>query len=246
MTYSRISFGSRGFWRRGSQQTSCKFDTWGLFVAGMWSRRQLKFWGTLQETTTSTINPPAPSSLSSRSAAPELQVGSGSPCLTAADCWLLQVVSVSPLHPGTNDKPGGPHYVLRWTSPQVVKETHVPLQDWRYPYMGWVQYCSLLVQSEPSVPPSADSPITNNLSGSWEMNLTRLFALNLDLNEWMNVCEEMSDEVFHPWKRRWRAALIVSESSLILEMIRVIRRQTADVQHQRFYSAFKLIKFQLN
>ncbi|XP_059185765.1 delta-1-pyrroline-5-carboxylate dehydrogenase, mitochondrial [Centropristis striata] len=36
---------------------------------------------------------------------------------------------------GTNDKPGGPHYVLRWTSPQVVKETHVPLKDWRYPYM---------------------------------------------------------------------------------------------------------------
>lgn len=38
--------------------------------------------------------------------------------------------------PGTNDKPGGPHYVLRWTSPQVVKQTHVPLTDWRYPYMG--------------------------------------------------------------------------------------------------------------
>lgn len=37
---------------------------------------------------------------------------------------------------GTNDKPGGPHYVLRWTSPQVVKETHVPLKDWKYPYMG--------------------------------------------------------------------------------------------------------------
>lgn len=37
---------------------------------------------------------------------------------------------------GTNDKPGGPHYVLRWTSPQVVKETHVPLRDWKYPYMG--------------------------------------------------------------------------------------------------------------
>ncbi|KAK6477591.1 delta-1-pyrroline-5-carboxylate dehydrogenase [Huso huso] len=36
---------------------------------------------------------------------------------------------------GTNDKPGGPHYVLRWTSPQVVKETHVPLTEWRYPYM---------------------------------------------------------------------------------------------------------------
>ncbi|XP_018543179.1 delta-1-pyrroline-5-carboxylate dehydrogenase, mitochondrial [Lates calcarifer] len=37
---------------------------------------------------------------------------------------------------GTNDKPGGPHYVLRWTSPQVVKQTHVPLREWRYPYMG--------------------------------------------------------------------------------------------------------------
>nr|XP_054591957.1 delta-1-pyrroline-5-carboxylate dehydrogenase, mitochondrial [Nothobranchius furzeri] len=37
---------------------------------------------------------------------------------------------------GTNDKPGGPHYVLRWTSPQVVKQTHVPLTEWKYPYMG--------------------------------------------------------------------------------------------------------------
>ncbi|TRY99941.1 hypothetical protein DNTS_008425 [Danionella cerebrum] len=37
---------------------------------------------------------------------------------------------------GTNDKPGGPHYVLRWTSPQVVKQTHVPLTDWKYPYMS--------------------------------------------------------------------------------------------------------------
>ncbi|XP_047439899.1 delta-1-pyrroline-5-carboxylate dehydrogenase, mitochondrial [Mugil cephalus] len=37
---------------------------------------------------------------------------------------------------GTNDKPGGPHYVLRWTSPQVVKTTHVPLTQWTYPYMG--------------------------------------------------------------------------------------------------------------
>ncbi|KAK5873201.1 hypothetical protein PBY51_013833 [Eleginops maclovinus] len=36
---------------------------------------------------------------------------------------------------GTNDKPGGPHYVLRWTSPQVVKQTHVPLTEWKYPYM---------------------------------------------------------------------------------------------------------------
>ncbi|MED6285436.1 Delta-1-pyrroline-5-carboxylate dehydrogenase, mitochondrial [Characodon lateralis] len=37
---------------------------------------------------------------------------------------------------GTNDKPGGPHYVLRWTSPRVVKQTHVPLTEWKYPYMG--------------------------------------------------------------------------------------------------------------
>ncbi|XP_050178694.1 delta-1-pyrroline-5-carboxylate dehydrogenase, mitochondrial [Myiozetetes cayanensis] len=36
---------------------------------------------------------------------------------------------------GTNDKPGGPHYLLRWTSPQAIKETHVPLRDWRYSYM---------------------------------------------------------------------------------------------------------------
>ncbi|KAM6312950.1 delta-1-pyrroline-5-carboxylate dehydrogenase, mitochondrial [Podargus strigoides] len=36
---------------------------------------------------------------------------------------------------GTNDKPGGPHYILRWTSPQAIKETHVPLTDWRYAYM---------------------------------------------------------------------------------------------------------------
>ncbi|XP_042333925.1 LOW QUALITY PROTEIN: delta-1-pyrroline-5-carboxylate dehydrogenase, mitochondrial [Sceloporus undulatus] len=36
---------------------------------------------------------------------------------------------------GTNDKPGSPYYVLRWTSPQAVKETHAPLGDWRYPYM---------------------------------------------------------------------------------------------------------------
>lgn len=37
---------------------------------------------------------------------------------------------------GTNDKAGGPHYVLRWTSPQAVKETFVQLTDWKYPYMG--------------------------------------------------------------------------------------------------------------
>lgn len=36
---------------------------------------------------------------------------------------------------GTNDKAGGPIYALRWTSPQSVKETFVPLTDVAYPYM---------------------------------------------------------------------------------------------------------------
>ncbi|XP_054857677.1 delta-1-pyrroline-5-carboxylate dehydrogenase, mitochondrial [Eublepharis macularius] len=36
---------------------------------------------------------------------------------------------------GTNDKPGSPHYILRWTSPLAIKETHAPLGDWKYPYM---------------------------------------------------------------------------------------------------------------
>ncbi|CAD0195831.1 unnamed protein product [Chrysodeixis includens] len=36
---------------------------------------------------------------------------------------------------GTNDKAGGPGYVMRWTSPQSIKETFVPLTDIDYPYM---------------------------------------------------------------------------------------------------------------
>lgn len=36
---------------------------------------------------------------------------------------------------GTNDKAGGPLYVMRWTSPQSIKETFVPLRDIDYPYM---------------------------------------------------------------------------------------------------------------
>ena len=36
---------------------------------------------------------------------------------------------------GTNDKAGGPHYLLRWASPQNVKQTFVPQTDVRYPYM---------------------------------------------------------------------------------------------------------------
>lgn len=36
---------------------------------------------------------------------------------------------------GTNDKAGGPHYVLRFTTPQAVKETFAPITDIDYPYM---------------------------------------------------------------------------------------------------------------
>lgn len=36
---------------------------------------------------------------------------------------------------GTNDKAGGPHYVLRWGNPQAIKETFVPLSEVDYPYM---------------------------------------------------------------------------------------------------------------
>jgi len=37
---------------------------------------------------------------------------------------------------GTNDKPGGPHYVLRWVSPQAIKRSKVPLNEWKYPSMA--------------------------------------------------------------------------------------------------------------
>uniref|UniRef100_A0A2R5LKI9 Multifunctional fusion protein n=1 Tax=Ornithodoros turicata TaxID=34597 RepID=A0A2R5LKI9_9ACAR len=36
---------------------------------------------------------------------------------------------------GTNDKAGGPHYLLRFSSAQTIKETKVPLTDIVYPYM---------------------------------------------------------------------------------------------------------------
>lgn len=36
---------------------------------------------------------------------------------------------------GTNDKAGGPHYVLRWASPQTIKETFEPQTEWRYSHM---------------------------------------------------------------------------------------------------------------
>uniref|UniRef100_A0AC35U5D1 Uncharacterized protein n=1 Tax=Rhabditophanes sp. KR3021 TaxID=114890 RepID=A0AC35U5D1_9BILA len=39
---------------------------------------------------------------------------------------------------GTNDKAGGPHYFLKWTSPQTIKRTHVPLTTWKTPSMETV------------------------------------------------------------------------------------------------------------
>ncbi|KAK9874331.1 hypothetical protein WA026_002681 [Henosepilachna vigintioctopunctata] len=36
---------------------------------------------------------------------------------------------------GTNDKAGGPNYVLRFANPQAIKETFEPLKDITYPYM---------------------------------------------------------------------------------------------------------------
>nr|XP_039267178.1 delta-1-pyrroline-5-carboxylate dehydrogenase, mitochondrial-like [Styela clava] len=36
---------------------------------------------------------------------------------------------------GTNDKPGGPYYLVKWVSPVVVKRTFQPLKDWSYPSM---------------------------------------------------------------------------------------------------------------
>lgn len=54
---------------------------------------------------------------------------------TAPSSMSQSKISFLPSETGTNDKPGGPHYILRWTSPQAIKETHVPLTDWRYAYM---------------------------------------------------------------------------------------------------------------
>jgi PREDICTED: similar to pyrroline-5-carboxylate dehydrogenase len=36
---------------------------------------------------------------------------------------------------GTNDKAGGPHYLLKWTSPQTIKESYVSLNQWEYDCM---------------------------------------------------------------------------------------------------------------
>ncbi|MBU1101215.1 MAG: L-glutamate gamma-semialdehyde dehydrogenase [Bacteroidetes bacterium] len=36
---------------------------------------------------------------------------------------------------GTNDKAGGPWNLVRWISPRTIKESFVPRQDFRYPFM---------------------------------------------------------------------------------------------------------------
>ena len=37
---------------------------------------------------------------------------------------------------GTNDKAGSALNLLRWVSPRTVKETLVPVEDYRYPFLG--------------------------------------------------------------------------------------------------------------
>ena len=37
---------------------------------------------------------------------------------------------------GTNDKAGSVYNLLRWVSPRLIKETFVPAQDFKYPFLG--------------------------------------------------------------------------------------------------------------
>jgi len=37
---------------------------------------------------------------------------------------------------GTNDKAGSAFNLLRWVSPRLIKETFVPANDYRYPFLG--------------------------------------------------------------------------------------------------------------
>lgn len=71
--------------------------------------------------------------LSARAAGP--LIPSSPPFPFCPGCCVFSEKNRSVFSAGTNDKPGGPHYILRWTSPQVIKETHKPLGDWSYAYM---------------------------------------------------------------------------------------------------------------
>ena len=37
---------------------------------------------------------------------------------------------------GTNDKAGSILNLLRWVSPRTIKETFVPANDYKYPFLG--------------------------------------------------------------------------------------------------------------
>ena len=37
---------------------------------------------------------------------------------------------------GTNDKAGSMWNLIRWVSPRTIKETFVPVRDYRYPFMA--------------------------------------------------------------------------------------------------------------
>lgn len=37
---------------------------------------------------------------------------------------------------GTNDKAGSSHYIMRWVSPQSIKETMLPVDDYKYPHQS--------------------------------------------------------------------------------------------------------------
>ena len=36
---------------------------------------------------------------------------------------------------GTNDKAGSSYNLIRWTSPRLIKETFVPEENYRYPFL---------------------------------------------------------------------------------------------------------------
>ena len=48
---------------------------------------------------------------------------------------ILMIPKQSLIISGTNDKAGGPHYMLKWASAQAIKQTFVPITDVGYPYM---------------------------------------------------------------------------------------------------------------
>ena len=64
----------------------------------------------LPGTSTSTTSPPAP--------------------------WWASSPSAAPVRPAPTTRPAAIQNMLRWTSPRSIKETFVPPDDYRYPFMG--------------------------------------------------------------------------------------------------------------